>query len=175
MLKDLPSKEADWQNPSLGPCCGAILGPLNKVPRRNATDTGRMSDREPPREGITKRDTRRKGDTRTRAVELYDHKTAHSQSIFLRNTLLHLGRSRPEASPEGPHRAGIGQRRDASTAQVHTRGVPAPRYGIASSFGRHCSALRRSGHSLRSPFRVSLPEVLRAPQGAYSESLEKSS
>jgi hypothetical protein len=151
MLKDLPSKEADWQKPSLGPCCGAILGPLNKVPRRNATDTGRMSDREPPREGITKRDTRRKGDTRTRAVELYDYKTAAPGSHLPLEHTAPPWAVAPRSVARGPHRAGSGSEGDASTARVHTRGRLRSRYGIASSLGRHCSALRGRATCLDRP------------------------
>ena len=54
-----------------------------------------------------------------------------------------MGAMRPEALHEGPREAGIGQRRDATTASMYC-GAPASRYGVASSFGRHCSAPARS-------------------------------
>src|SRR5690349_6042506 len=60
---------------------------------------------------------------------------------------------RPRASPEGPCGAGIGQRRGCRDRIV---GAPAFRFRVASSCGRHCSALR--GRTIRVvAFRASHP------------------
>ena len=58
-------------------------------------------------------------------------------------------RHAPEALHEGPREAGIGQRRGCHDRINVPRG-PAFRYGVASSFGRHCSALGRA--SLITPY-----------------------
>jgi hypothetical protein len=64
-------------------------------------------------------------------------------------------RSAPERGPRGPAKRGSGSGGDASTAQS-TAGAQASRYGVASSFGRHCSALR--GRTIRVvAFRASHP------------------
>src|SRR5690349_15947212 len=49
---------------------------------------------------------------------------------------------RPKASPEGPREAGNWAAVGAETARLHIPWALASRYGVASSFGRHCSALR---------------------------------
>jgi hypothetical protein len=67
---------------------------------------------------------------------------------------------RPGAQPEGPREAGIGQRRGCQTAPRTVRALTA-RYGVASSFGRNCSALRglirvvafRASHPAKPPSR----------------------
>ena len=59
---------------------------------------------------------------------------------------------RPRAWPEGPRKAGIGQRRGCQAAPKCTW-APAPtaRYGVASSSGRHCFALRGLALFYRNP------------------------
>ena len=77
--------------------------------------------------------------------------------------LLAKGR-RPGAWHEGPRGAGIGQRRGCRDCIV---GAPASRYGVASSFGRYCSALR--GRIRVVAFRASHPtKPSSRPRGTYS-------
>ncbi len=47
----------------------------------------------------------------------------------------------PKSVAQGLREAGIGQRRGCQTAPSE-HGAPTARYGVASSSGRHCSALR---------------------------------
>jgi hypothetical protein len=56
----------------------------------------------------------------------------------------------PIAWPEGAREAGIGQRRGCRTAPEYTWGAHS-RYGVASSSGRHCFALRGLARFYRNP------------------------
>jgi hypothetical protein len=62
---------------------------------------------------------------------------------------------RPRAWPEGPRKAGIGQRRECKRPRQDIVGSLTARCGVTSSFGRHCSALR--GLIRVVAFRVSHP------------------
>ena len=85
----------------------------------------------------------------------------------------------PERCPRGPPKGGIGQRRGCQTALKCTWGANSrgegrggggggegAGYGIASSFGRHCSALR--GRTIRVvAFRASHPAKPRSRQRRF--------
>jgi hypothetical protein len=74
-----------------------------------------------------------------------------------------LTKERPRAQPEGPCEAGIGQRRGCQDRAKMYYGAFASRYGVASSFGRNCSALR--GRIIRVvAFRASHPAKLPSRQ-----------
>jgi hypothetical protein len=60
---------------------------------------------------------------------------------------------RPRAWHEGPRGAGIGQRRGCCDRIV---GALASRFGVASSSGNHCSALRRRTRFYRNPYGTAL-------------------
>ena len=63
----------------------------------------------------------------------------------------------PERGPRGPAKRGSGSGGDARARQsVH--GATAARYGVASSFGRHCSALRGLARFYRNPYGAGLCE-----------------
>jgi hypothetical protein len=55
--------------------------------------------------------------------------------------------SAPERRPRGPAKRGSGSGGDARPHQ-NTDGAPTARYGVASSFGRHCSRPTRSPQSV---------------------------
>jgi hypothetical protein len=70
-----------------------------------------------------------------------------------------LARERPGAWPEGPAKRGSGS--EGMLRPRHSSvGVPASCYGVASSFGRHCSALRGRTFA-SSPFAHSVPQSRR--------------
>jgi hypothetical protein len=73
-----------------------------------------------------------------------------------------LAKERPRAQPEGPRKAGIGQRRGCFDRALVLLGPQASRYGVVSSSGRDCSALRgrticvvafRASHPAKPPSR----------------------
>jgi hypothetical protein len=77
-------------------------------------------------------------------------------------------RAPPERCPRGP-RSGIGQRRGMRRPRLWIEWGRAFRYGVASSFGRYCSALR--GRTIPFvAFRASHPaKPSSRPRGIYSE------
>jgi hypothetical protein len=78
----------------------------------------------------------------------------------------------PERGPRGPAKRGIGQRRGCQDRAKNLLGRVCSRYGVASSFGRHCSALR--GRTIRVvAFRASHPAKPRRASGdLFSGSLK---
>jgi hypothetical protein len=81
--------------------------------------------------------------------------------IFLRKKLLRPSRCAPERRPRGPAK----RDRAAAGCQIARRivGALTARYGVASSFGRHCSALR--GLFASSPFAHPIPQSRRRASG----------
>jgi hypothetical protein len=91
--------------------------------------------------GPAKRGSGSGGDVKTASKYTWGANSPLRGRIFLRKRLLRPSRCAPERGPRGPAKRGSGSGGDARPRQsIH--GAPTARYGVASSCGRDCSALR---------------------------------